>query len=272
MTTYLLTWNPDRWPWLDLQECIDDIKTQGYHLDSWSCGVTKKIIPDDRVFLIKLGKEPRGIMASGWVTSEVYQDTHWNRADRTKGKKSLYINVHFDTILDPDHIVFHRKKLDRGVLAQMHWDAQASGSTIPTEVAIELEKQWARFLNQPIPSEIGILPEEAEINNLFEEGAKRQITVNAYERSPEARSICIKHYGVNCYVCSFNFEKVYGEIGSKYIHVHHLKPLSEIGENYQLNPIKDLRPICPNCHAMIHRRKPAYTIEELKKRMKEGTS
>jgi 5-methylcytosine-specific restriction protein A len=271
MATYLLTWNPDRWPWIDLQECIDDIKTQGYHLDTWSCGVTKRIIPDDRVFLIKLGKEPRGIVASGWATSEVYEDTHWNKAAKAKGKKSLHIDVHFDTILDSGKIIFPRSKLDKGILVHMHWDAQASGSTISTEVAVELEMQWAKFLNQPITLGAGILPEEAEISNTFDEGAKHQIIVNAYERSSEARSICIKHYGLNCSVCGFNFEKVYGELGSKYIHVHHLKPLSEIGENYRLNPIKDLRPICPNCHAMIHKRKPAYTIEELKRAMKQAS-
>lgn len=269
MTTYLLTWNPERWPWLDLQECIDDIKTQGYHLDTWSCGVTKKIIPDDRIFLIKLGKAPRGIVASGWATSEVYQDTHWRNTARAEGKKSLYITVHFDTILDPDQIVFPRAELDEGILSRMHWDAQASGSTISTEIAAELEAQWARFLNQPIPFGIGRLAEEADINKAFNEGATRQITVNAYERSPEARSICIKHYGLDCFVCGFNFEEVYGEIGIRYIHVHHLKPLSEIGENYQINPIKDLRPICPNCHAMIHSRKPAFSIEELKRAIKQ---
>lgn len=272
MTTYLLTWNPDRWRWLDLQECIDDIRTQGYHLDTWSCGVTKRIIPDDRFFLIKLGKEPRGIVASGWVTSEVYEGTHWNKAAKKQSKKSLYIDIHFDTILDPDKVIFPRAKLDKGILAQMHWDAQASGATISPEVAIELEKQWAKFLNQPLPSGIGTLPEEAEISDAFDEGAKYQITINAYERSSEARSICIKHHGLNCSVCGFNFEKAYGEIGSRYIHVHHLKPLSEIAETYRINPIKDLRPICPNCHAMIHRRKPAYTIEELKRAVKRASS
>jgi 5-methylcytosine-specific restriction enzyme A len=95
------------------------------------------------------------------------------------------------------------------------------------------------------------------------EGAKRQITVNAYERNPITRKQCIAYYGNSCLVCKINFEQMYGNLGKDYIHVHHLKPLSEIGEQYLVDPIADLRPVCPNCHAMIHKRNPPYTIEEL---------
>ena len=54
------------------------------------------------------------------------------------------------------------------------------------------------------------------------------------------------------------------------IHVHHCKPLSEIQEGYEVDPIKHLIPICPNCHAVIHRRKPPYTIEEVKGFLKKA--
>lgn len=96
------------------------------------------------------------------------------------------------------------------------------------------------------------------------EGAKKQISVNIYERNPYARKKCIEHYGYNCVICGFNFEKVWGEIGCGYIQVHHLKELSEIGEEYLIDPVHDLRPVCPNCHAMLHRKRPAYSIKELK--------
>jgi len=96
----------------------------------------------------------------------------------------------------------------------------------------------------------------------FNEGAKKQILVNTYERSPLARAICIQHHGLNCSVCGLNFERTYGEIGIGFIHVHHINPLSEIDKNYEINPVTDLRPVCPNCHAMIHRRTPPYTIDD----------
>ena len=79
-----------------------------------------------------------------------------------------------------------------------------------------------------------------------------QVVVNAYERSPVARSRCISHYGPMCLVCGFSFGSVYGSLAEGFIHVHHVKPLSEIGEEYEVDPIADLRPVCPNCHAIIH--------------------
>ena len=48
-----------------------------------------------------------------------------------------------------------------------------------------------------------------------------------------------------------------------FIHVHHLRQLSEIRKEYLVDPIKDLRPVCPNCHAVLHLRNPAYSIEEV---------
>jgi len=107
------------------------------------------------------------------------------------------------------------------------------------------------------------LPEEIKEDGIYE-GAKKQITVNIYERDSKARQLCIEKYGYSCFVCNFDFEKNYGEVGKNFIHVHHLKPLSEIRETYKVNPIEDLRPVCPNCHAMLHKRNPAYTINELK--------
>lgn len=130
---------------------------------------------------------------------------------------------------------------------------------IDNSIAIENLLEIKKFFNQEI---ITLYPDEIEENILFE-GAKKQIVVNAYERSPKARKICIEEYGFNCFICGFNFQKTYGELGKEFIHVHHLKPLSEIQKEYKVNPIKDLRPVCPNCHAMLHRKIPAYSIEEI---------
>jgi len=101
-------------------------------------------------------------------------------------------------------------------------------------------------------------------NNILVEGAKKQVIINAYERNQEARNKCIDFYGYNCSICEFNFEKVYGDLGKSFIHVHHIKPLSEISQEYEVDPIKDLIPVCPNCHAMLHRTIPAISINELK--------
>jgi 5-methylcytosine-specific restriction protein A len=108
------------------------------------------------------------------------------------------------------------------------------------------------------------LPEEISDDVTFYEGSKQRITVNAYERNSKARKASIAHYGTRCRVCKLDFGEKYGEVGQGFIHVHHLKPLSDIGEKYEIDPKQDLIPVCPNCHAIIHKRNPPYTIEEVK--------
>lgn len=98
----------------------------------------------------------------------------------------------------------------------------------------------------------------------FIEGARTETKVTRFERNPEARQECLDHYGYDCLVCGMNFEERYGEIGKNFIHVHHEVEISTIGEEYEIDPIKDLKPVCPNCHAMLHKRKPAYSIDELR--------
>jgi hypothetical protein len=98
---------------------------------------------------------------------------------------------------------------------------------------------------------------------VFREGAKYQVTFDAYERDPKARQRCIQHYGARCFICNISFGEVYGEIAKGFIHVHHLRPLSEIGSEYTVDPIEDLRPVCPNCHAVLHLRKPAFSIQDV---------
>ena len=111
---------------------------------------------------------------------------------------------------------------------------------------------------------VTVYPDELEKPETLFEGIKKTVLVNSYERNPIARSKCIKYYGAQCVVCHLDFEKVYGDIGKGFIHVHHLTKLSDIGKGYEVNPIKDLNPVCPNCHAMLHKKNPPYTIDELR--------
>lgn len=96
------------------------------------------------------------------------------------------------------------------------------------------------------------------------EGALVTVKANKYERNQKARRECVAKKGYQCSVCGRDFEATYGEIGKNFIHVHHLTPISTIGKEYELNVDTDLVPVCPNCHYMLHRKDPPYTIEELK--------
>jgi len=99
------------------------------------------------------------------------------------------------------------------------------------------------------------------------EGALMTVKANKYERNQKARRECVAKKGYQCLVCGRDFEATYGEIGKNFIHVHHLKPISSIGKEYELNVDTDLAPVCPNCHYMLHRKDPPYTIEELKEKL-----
>jgi len=116
-----------------------------------------------------------------------------------------------------------------------------------------------------------VFPDEVSEDETLVEGKTRQVRVNVYERNPVARQQCIEHYGCSCYVCGFYFEKAYGQLGKSFIHVHHLREISSVGSEYSVDPIEDLRPVCPNCHAMIHRKKPAYSVEEIKTHLKNNS-
>jgi hypothetical protein len=97
----------------------------------------------------------------------------------------------------------------------------------------------------------------------FVEGGVNQVTIKQYIRNQQARESCIAQKGCICCVCGFDYAKAYGEIGVGYIQVHHLRQVSEQAKSYNIDPAKDLVPVCANCHAMLHKRKPPYSPDEL---------
>ena len=106
-------------------------------------------------------------------------------------------------------------------------------------------------------------PGDMDDAQTYSEGAVRTVTVNAYERDPKAREACIAKHGYRCAVCRMSFSEVYGEIGERFIHVHHKKPLAARRKEYEVNPRMDLIPVCPNCHAMLHSQEPPLGIDQL---------
>lgn len=111
-----------------------------------------------------------------------------------------------------------------------------------------------------VPLEI---PETSAMSPQTEGNAKTSL-VTKYERSPINRMLCLAAKGYSCSVCEMNFEDIYGELGQNYIHVHHTVPVSRMGADYVVDPQTELFPVCPNCHAMLHRCDPPLGIDELK--------
>jgi putative restriction endonuclease len=100
----------------------------------------------------------------------------------------------------------------------------------------------------------------------YNEGGKVLVYTTKYERNKKIRTAVIKIHGTTCMICEFNFQKIYGKLGKGFIHVHHLKPISSYIDKHTVNAKTDFAVLCPNCHAMVHRKKNnVLELEDLKK-------
>lgn len=114
----------------------------------------------------------------------------------------------------------------------------------------------------------GLVEQEEEVElPSFEplpEGAVTTVKVNRYERNPINRLRCISHYGAECWVCGLDFGERYGPAAAGFIEVHHRIPVSAMGPGYLVDPIRDLVPLCSNCHSAAHRRNPPFQPLEIR--------
>jgi hypothetical protein len=149
MATFLLAWNPDRWPWDedDLREKVTRVRKGKSVSDQWSTGGSRRPRKGDQFYLIKLGKElPKGIIASGTIESNVFQDLHWDEEKAARGETTNYAKIRYDVLLDPyTEPILDRELLNSPEFSEMHWDTQMSGIEIKENVLFELESIWNRI-------------------------------------------------------------------------------------------------------------------------------
>lgn len=255
MSAYLYTWNPNKWVWSDQQEAIYLVNNGEQYDMEWSCGNTKKIEIGDLFFLMRLGVEPKGIIACGYVSSVPYFAPHWDDQKASQGKDALRTDLLFKA-LSENPIV----SLDylQETYPNHNWTPMSGGLSIPDGIANELFSLIQSNRNFSFEQ-----CSQKEMQ-LFTVGKPKSVTYKTYDRSPEARQACIDHYGYNCSVCGFNFKEAFGALGENYIEVHHLQQISDVEEGHIIDPVTDLRPVCANCHRMLHKTRPPLSIEELK--------
>lgn len=138
----LLTWNPINFDWGDDYLDAIDRTTNGERVESeWSTGSRKTdLAHGDRAYLLRQGKEPRGIVASGWLTGTVHDGKHWDRS----GRAAHYVNVEWDTVLAAQDAL-PWDKLEAEMPTQ-DWTPQGSGTSIRPENLEPLERLWAEHL------------------------------------------------------------------------------------------------------------------------------
>src|SRR5436190_16281862 len=121
------------------------------------------------------------------------------------------------------------------------FDYEGIGKPVRVEPTVPVRILWSFSDSEFRRAET--LPEEIQFPERFAEGARTAVWVSAVERNPAARRACIRHWGTRCMVCNFDFAKFYGHLGAGFIHVHHLKPISEVQGEYEVDPVNDLRPV-----------------------------
>lgn len=262
-STYLLTWNPNRWAWDTLPVDARRSAEGDVVKERWSSGNTKRIVPGDRLFLMRLGQEPRGIVASGWAISEPKPGPHWDVERAAMGDTALYVDAEFERVLDPDvdTPLAHRELEER--FPNFHWSPQASGIEIPSDVAALLEEAWGDRLGE------GALGRTEDPEFSAYEGQLRLLVVRHRRREQRIRTAKIEATlaaagRLACEVpgCGFDFERRYGADGRGFAHVHHLRPLASL-EAPRLTTLADVAIVCPNCHAMIHLGGACRSLESL---------
>lgn len=251
-STYLLTWNPNRWTWDTLARDARRSTEGDIVKERWSSGNTKRIAPGDRLFLMRLGMEPRGVVASGWAISAPQPGPHWDDERAAKGDTALYVDAEFERVLDPDVAApLAIKELEK-LLPDFPWSPQASGIEIPADVAVALEAAWGSRAGE---AALGVT-DDLEVAGY--EGQVRLLVVRHRRREKRVRDAKIEATlaatgRLVCEVpgCGFDFERRYGAVGRGFAHVHHVKPLASL-EAPRMTTLADVAVVCANCHAMIH--------------------
>ena len=267
MSAYLLTWNPKNWHWAGLADIAESVENGPPVEQRSSCGNSRSITVGSRVSLLRQGVEPKGIIASGWVTKAPFAAPHWNSDRAATGEQAHFIVFVADALLDPSVSVPLDLRVNAtGPLSKVQLDAPASGNFIPDEVALALSEAWSKHLGvdgQPLGKgepELGAMEGEHRrgfVSHRARERALRDAKLaEARSRSRDGR--------IRCEVpgCNFDFEATYGIAGAGYAQVHHLRPLAEANTPV-LTKLKDLAVLCANCHAIVHRGGGCRAIETL---------
>jgi 5-methylcytosine-specific restriction enzyme A len=261
MNTYLLTWNPDPvkgWQWPEFSK-VAAASTDGEIIEEpWSCA-NSHVQPGDEVYLMMVGRKDRGIIGIGRAKSKPELDTHWRKEKAAKGLKYQRIDCYWGRILNPnlDSPLLLESIRKNSVLAKFksNWTPRSSGIRIPKDIAKELKSVWCAHVQTFRLADLDPNDElshpEGEIYWRLRRHRRRE---NKLRDAKLEQAFQSGKSSLKCEVpnCDFDFHEVYGRVGYKFAHVHHLKPLGDrtIPSKTLLS---DLVIVCANCHVMIHR-------------------
>ncbi len=251
----LLTWNPEAWPWIERDVEAARVASGESMTLRWSSGNTRNIPVGTRAFILKQGKEPRGLVASGWTTREPFEQPHWDPPRAAAGETAFYVEIAPDVVasvatapIDP--------RTAAGPLATVNWAIPASGTSLVGPVAEAVEALWqattGAATSSPEALDAGMSALEGQIKHRMVAHRRRERALRdekirqSRAAHPNGQLVCeVPH-------CDFDFRERYGELGDGYAQVHHLRLLADADKPVRTR-LEDLAVVCANCHAMIHR-------------------
>jgi 5-methylcytosine-specific restriction enzyme A len=257
LAAVILGWNPTRRNSWNYRAVVEHVAESGRFVERWSVGGNRNIRTGTEAWLLLQGSSDAGagLIGHGVVMSEAFLPI----PPEDPGATDWCVSVAFDALLPVGEQI--RPDVLSAAFPALAWRDAISGSVLAVPPAVEshLRRLWQDHgpaPMQPVQLVPGTCPPDAVST----------IEVNRYEQDPDARRVCLAFHGTACSACSFSFEAGYGDIGTGFIDVHHVVPPAMLGGGYQLDPVADLVPLCPNCHAMVHRGVGApRTVSELRR-------
>jgi 5-methylcytosine-specific restriction protein A len=265
MTAIILGWDPENWNRWSYPAAVAHVAATGLVVERWGIGAHRNIAAGTDAWLVLQGSHAGGLIGHGVVVSEhpepavVPAGPSAPRQRRPRlpgnpgehaepvqaGAQELTVLVAFDALLPlGEQVPFD---VLHEAVPGIAWDVlPESGLQVEPAEEAPIRSLWRE--SGPLPGPDATLP----VPGTYPQDAVVRVLTNRYERDQDARRACLARYGTSCAACGFSFELTYGEIGMDFIQVHYIVPVVQLGGTYELDPITDLVPLCPNCHAMAH--------------------
>ncbi|MBN8232148.1 HNH endonuclease [Corallococcus macrosporus] len=230
-SAYLLIWNPERWPWVHGATQAAAVRAGETVTEDWSTGVRRRMPVGSRLFLMRKGAPPRGLIGAGWSAGEPRPGPHWGDE---AAREALYVPFTFEELFDPYSTdLLPVEGLYEGATGRVNWDTPGGGIEIPAEALAELERRWDEhllkrgYLTHP--------PAETQERRL--EAVRRK------QRDARFRAVVRAHSGGRCAVCpaELNYEE------ANILEAAHVRAVEADGVDALCNAL----PLCPNHHRLF---------------------
>ena len=143
--TYLLAWNPAKWNWESFESDRNATAAGKKVIHKWSCTNGKAAV-GDKAYLVRVGTDPRGIIAVGNIVKAPYEVPHYDETKAAAGERQMSVDVEFSQIRDPRHDAYVTEEDLNSISAEGQvWWPQQSGIEIKDKSAADLDANWDKL-------------------------------------------------------------------------------------------------------------------------------